>query len=227
MMAPTLGNALVALVRRDIRLVVRHRFEIANPVLFFIIVVTLFPFGVGSDPAQLALIGSGIVWVAALLATLLALEGLFRSDFEDGTLEQMALGLHPLSALVLGKVFVHWCATGLPLLVAAPLLGILLNMSVTGQLTLLAALALGTPTLSLIGAVGMALTVGVKRGGLLLTLLVLPLYVPVLIFGSSVVLAAEAGLPTAGHFYALGAMAVLALSLAPLATSAALRISLN
>ncbi len=226
-MAPTLGNALVALVRRDIRLVVRHRFEIANPVLFFIIVVTLFPFGVGSDPAQLALIGSGIVWVAALLATLLALEGLFRSDFEDGTLEQMALGLHPLSALVLGKVFVHWCATGLPLLVAAPLLGILLNMSVTGQLTLLAALALGTPTLSLIGAVGMALTVGVKRGGLLLTLLVLPLYVPVLIFGSSVVLAAEAGLPTAGHFYALGAMAVLALSLAPLATSAALRISLN
>ena len=226
-MAPTLGNALVALVRRDIRLVVRHRFEIANPVLFFIIVVTLFPFGVGSDPAQLALIGSGIVWVAALLATLLALEGLFRSDFEDGTLEQMALGLHPLSALVLGKVFVHWCATGLPLLIAAPLLGILLNMSVTGQLTLLAALALGTPTLSLIGAVGMALTVGVKRGGLLLTLLVLPLYVPVLIFGSSVVLAAEAGLPTAGHFYALGAMAVLALSLAPLATSAALRISLN
>ena len=226
-MAPTLGNALVALVRRDIRLVVRHRFEIANPVLFFIIVVTLFPFGVGSDPAQLALIGSGIVWVAALLATLLALEGLFRSDFEDGTLEQMALGLHPLSALVLGKVFVHWCATGLPLLVAAPLLGILLNMSVTGQLTLLAALALGTPTLSLIGAIGMALTVGVKRGGLLLTLLVLPLYVPVLIFGSSVVLAAEAGLPTAGHFYALGAMAVLALSLAPLATSAALRISLN
>ena len=226
-MAPTLANALAALVRRDIRLVVRHRFEIANPVLFCIIVVTLFPFGVGSDPAQLALIGSGIVWVAALLATLLALEGLFRSDFEDGTLEQMALGLHPLSALVLGKVFVHWCATGLPLLVAAPLLGILLNMSVTGQLTLLAALALGTPTLSLIGAVGMALTVGVKRGGLLLTLLVLPLYVPVLIFGSSVVLAAEAGLPTAGHFYALGAMAVLALSLAPLATSAALRISLN
>ena len=226
-MVPTLANALAALVRRDIRLVVRHRFEIANPVLFFIIVVTLFPFGVGSDPAQLALIGSGIVWVAALLATLLALEGLFRSDFEDGTLEQMALGLHPLSALVLGKVFVHWCATGLPLLVAAPLLGILLNMSVTGQLTLLAALALGTPTLSLIGAVGMALTVGVKRGGLLLTLLVLPLYVPVLIFGSSVVLAAEAGLPTAGHFYALGAMAVLALSLAPLATSAALRISLN
>jgi|TARA_B110000196_G_scaffold16501_1_gene13016 heme exporter protein B len=227
MMAPTLANALAALVRRDIRLVVRHRFEIANPVLFFIIVVTLFPFGVGSDPAQLALIGSGIVWVAALLATLLALEGLFRSDFEDGTLEQMALGLHPLSALVLSKVFVHWCATGLPLLIAAPLLGILLNMSVTGQLTLLAALALGTPTLSLIGAVGMALTVGVKRGGLLLTLLVLPLYVPVLIFGSSVVLAAEAGLPTAGHFYALGAMAVLALSLAPLATSAALRISLN
>ncbi len=226
-MAPTLGNASLALVRRDVRLVIRHRSEIANPVLFFIIVVALFPFGVGSDPGQLALIGPGIIWVAALLATLLALEGLFRSDFEDGTLEQMALGLHPLSVLVLSKVFVHWCATGLPLLIATPLLGILLNMSVTTQMTLLAALALGTPTLSLIGAVGMALTVGVKRGGLLLTLLVLPLYIPVLIFGASVVLAAEAGLPTAGHFYALGAMAVLALSLAPLATGAALRISLN
>ena len=226
-MAPTLGNALLALVRRDVRLVIRHRSEIANPVLFFIIVVALFPFGVGSDPGQLALIGPGIVWVAALLATLLALEGLFRSDFEDGTLEQMALGLHPLSVLVLSKVFVHWCATGLPLLIATPLLGLLLNMSVTTQLALLAALALGTPTLSLIGAVGMALTVGVKRGGLLLTLLVLPLYIPVLIFGASVVLAAEAGLPTAGHFYALGAMAVLALSLAPLAAGAALRISLN
>ena len=139
----------------------------------------------------------------------------------------MALSGHPLTVLVLGKVFVHWCATGLPLLIVTPLLGLLLGMTAQIQLTLLAALALGTPTLSLVGAVGTALTLGIRRSGLLLTLLVLPLYVPVLIFGASVVLAAEAGLPTAGHFYILGAMMILALALAPLAASAALRISLN
>ena len=227
MSTPNLVDALGALIRRDTRLVVRHRGELANPVMFFVIVVSLFPFGVGSDPEQLARIGPGIIWVGALLATLLALEGLFRSDFEDGTLEQLVLGIHPLSVLVLAKVFVHWCATGLPLLVATPLLAMLLNMDPDVQVVLLASLALGTPTLSLICAVGMALTVGIRRGGLLLTLLVLPLYIPVLIFGASVVLAAQAGLPTAGHFYALGAMAVLALALAPVAAGAALRISLN
>ena len=165
--------------------------------------------------------------MGALLATLLSLDALFRSDFDDGTLEQMALSGHPLTVLVLGKVFVHWCATGLPLLVVTPLLAGLLGITGEIQLTLLGALALGTPTLSLVGAVGTALTVGIRRSGLLLTLLVLPLYVPVLIFGASVVLAAEAGLPTVGHFYILGAMMILALALAPLATSAALRISLN
>tara|TARA_B100000029_G_scaffold127152_1_gene120830 strand:+ start:13 stop:600 length:588 start_codon:yes stop_codon:yes gene_type:complete len=195
--------------------------------MFFVIVVALFPFGVGSDPLLLRTIGPGVIWVGALLATLLSLDALFRSDFDDGTLEQMALSGHPLTVLVLGKVFVHWCATGLPLLVVTPLLGGLLGMAGEVQLTLLGALALGTPTLSLIGAVGTALTVGIRRSGLLLTLLVLPLYVPVLIFGASVVLAAEAGLPTVGHFYILGAMMMLALALAPIATSAALRISLN
>ena len=224
---PGLANAFLALIRRDVRLVARHSSEVAHPVMFFVIVVALFPFGVGSDPVLLRTIGPGIIWVAALLATLLALDALFRSDFDDGTLEQMALSGHPLAVLVLGKVFVHWCATGLPLLVATPLLGLFLGMTGELQLTLLAALALGTPTLSLIGSVGTALTVGIRRSGLLLTLLVLPLYVPVLIFGASVVLAADSGLPTAGHFYILGAMMVLALALAPLAASAALRISLN
>ena len=209
------------------RLVVRHPSEVIHPVMFFVIVVALFPFGVGSDPLLLRTIGPGVIWVGALLATLLSLDALFRSDFDDGTLEQMALSGHPLTVLVLGKVFVHWCATGLPLLIVTPLLGGLLGMAGEVQLTLLGALALGTPTLSLIGAVGTALTVGIRRSGLLLTLLVLPLYVPVLIFGASVVLAAEAGLPTVGHFYILGAMMMLALALAPIATSAALRISLN
>jgi heme exporter protein B len=209
------------------RLVVRHPSEVIHPVMFFVIVVALFPFGVGSDPLLLRTIGPGVIWVGALLATLLSLDALFRSDFDDGTLEQMTLSGHPLTVLVLGKVFVHWCATGLPLLIVTPLLGLLLGTTAEVQLTLLAALALGTPTLSLIGAVGTALTVGIRRSGLLLTLLVLPLYVPVLIFGASVVLAAEAGLPTAGHFYSLGAMMILALALAPLAASAALRISLN
>ena len=209
------------------RLVVRHPSEVIHPVMFFVIVVALFPFGVGSDTLLLRTIGPGVIWVGALLATLLSLDALFRSDFDDGTLEQMALSGHPLTVLVLGKVFVHWCATGLPLLVVTPLLGGLLGMAGEVQLTLLGALALGTPTLSLIGAVGTALTVGIRRSGLLLTLLVLPLYVPVLIFGASVVLAAEAGLPTVGHFYILGAMMMLALALAPIATSAALRISLN
>lgn len=224
---PGLTNAFLALIRRDARLVARHSSEVAHPVMFFVIIIALFPFSVGSDPVLLRTIGPGIIWVAALLATLLALDALFRSDFDDGTLEQMALSGHPLAVLVLGKVFVHWCATGLPLLVATPLLGLFLGMTGELQLTLLAALALGTPTLSLIGSVGTALTVGIRRSGLLLTLLVLPLYVPVLIFGASVVLAADSGLPTAGHFYILGAMMVLALALAPLAASAALRISLN
>ena len=222
-----LSTALIALIRRDMHLVVRHPSDIAHPVMFFVIVVALFPFGVGSDPLLLRTIGPGVIWVGALLATLLSLDALFRSDFDDGTLEQMALSGHPLTVLVLGKIFVHWCATGLPLLVVAPLLGGLLGMTGEVQLTLLGALALGTPTLSLVGAVGTALTVGIRRSGLLLTLLVLPLYVPVLIFGATVVLAAEAGLPTVGHFYILGAMMILALALAPLATSAALRISLN
>ncbi len=225
--SPSLLVALGAVLKRDLRLAIRHRAELANPVLFYVIVISLFPFGVGSDPVQLKAIAPGIIWVAALLATLLALEGLFRSDFEDGSLEQLLLGAQPVAVLVLGKVFVHWCTTGVPLLVITPVLALLLNMDTATQATLLLALLIGTPTLSLIGAIGMALTVGIKRSGVLLTLLVLPLYVSVLIFGAGVVLAAQAGLPTAGWFYALAAMFMLALALAPVAASAALRVSLN
>lgn len=222
-----LASIFSAVVKRDSRLVARRMSEMAHPVLFFVIVVSLFPFGVGSDPLQLTKIGSGIIWVGALLATLLALEGLFRSDYDDGSLEQIILSGQPLTVVVLAKVFVHWCATGLPLIVVTPLLGVFLDLDSQVLIALLASLALGTPTLSLIGAVGIALTVSIKRSGLLLTLLVLPLYIPVLIFGAGVAAAAQAGLPTAGHFYLLGAMSVLSLVLAPIAAAAALRISVS
>ncbi len=226
-METSLGGAFLHVLRRDLKLAYRHRGELANPLLFFVIAVSLFPFGIGSEETTLARIAPGVIWVTALLATLLALEGMFRSDFEDGTLEQMLLTPYPVSVLVLAKVIAHWLVTGLPLILLSPLLAVLLRLPTEALGTLLGSLALGTPTLSLIGAIGVALTVGVRRGGLLLTLLVLPLYVPVLIFGATVVHNAAAGLETAGQLYLLAALLMLALSLSPLATAAALRISLN
>ena len=195
--------------------------------MFFVIVVAVFPFGVGSDPALLSKIAPGIIWVGALLATLLSLDALFRSDFEDGTLEQMVLSGHPLTVLVLGKVFVHWCATGLPLLIATPLLGLFLGMTVEVQLTLLSALALGTPTLSLIGSVGTALTVGIRRSGLLLTLLVLPLYVPTLIFGAEVARRGAIGLDAGTPLALLAGITLASAALMPFAAAAAIRINLR
>jgi heme exporter protein B len=183
--------------------------------------------GVGPAPEQLRNIGPGVIWVASLLATLLALEALFRSDYEDGSLEQITLSPHPVSVLAFAKVAVHWLITGLPLLIVSPLLALLMQMDSSTMKTLFFSLLLGTPTLSLIGAVAAALTVGLKRGGLLLTLLVLPLYVPVLIFGTSAVHSAAHGLAVAGQFYALGALLALSIVLAPIAIAAALRASLN
>ncbi len=226
-METSLGGAFLHVLRRDLKLAYRHRGELANPLLFFVIAVSLFPFGISSEATTLARIAPGVIWVTALLATLLALEGMFRSDFEDGTLEQMLLTPYPVSVLVLAKVIAHWLVTGLPLILLSPLLAVLLHLPTEALGTLLGSLVLGTPTLSLIGAIGVALTVGVRRGGLLLTLLVLPLYVPVLIFGATVVHNAAAGLDTAGQFYLLAALLMLALSLSPLAAAAALRISLN
>jgi heme exporter protein B len=168
-----------------------------------------------------------VIWVAALLATLLSLEGMFRSDFEDGALEQMVVSPHPLSVLVLAKICAHWLTTGLPLIVLAPLLGVLLHLEPAGILTLMYTLALGTPVLSLVGAIGMALTVGLRRGGVLLSLLVLPLYIPVLIFAANAVGSAAAGLPVAGQLYFIASLLVLAVTLAPVATAAALRISMG
>ena len=222
----SLAGAFVAMLRRDLTLAFRHRGELANPLLFFVIVVSLFPLGVGPAPTVLATIAPGIIWVAALLAAMLALDGMFRSDFVDGSLEQIALSHHPLSMLVLAKVLAHWLITGLPLIVVAPLLGLLLYLPDHAMTVLVASLALGTPVLSLIGAIGMGLTVGLKRGGVLLSLLVLPLYVPVLIFGALAVNDAAAGLNVAGHLYFLAALLVLSATLSPLATAAAVRISI-
>jgi heme exporter protein B len=227
MSADSLTRAFALLLKRDLTLAVRHRAEMINPLLFFILVTSLFPLGVGANPNLLQAIGPGVIWVAALLAALLSLDGIFRSDFEDGTLEQFLLSSHPVSILVLAKVLAHWLITGLPLLLVSPLLGVLLGLTGEGIRILMVTLLMGTPVLSLLGAVGVALTVGLRRGGMILSLLVLPLYVPLLIFAASAVDTATAGLPVTAHLLFIGALLVLALSLSPPATAAALRISLG
>ena len=220
-------QAFKALMKRDLLLAFRHRGELANPLLFFFMIVTLFPWGVSPEVTLLRKIAPGVIWIAALLAALFSLENLFRSDFEDGALEQMLLSPQPLSLLVLAKVLAHWLVSGLPMLLLAPLLGLLLAMPEPAIAALELTLAIGTPLLSLIGAIGVALTVGLRRGGVLLTLLIMPLYIPVLIFATNAVTAAAAGMPIAGQIYFLASLLVLALTLAPLAIAAALRISVS
>ncbi len=227
MKSASLSRAFALLIRRDLILAMRHRAEMMNPLLFFILVTSLFPLGIGANPDLLRAVGPGVIWVAALLAALLSLDSVFRSDFEDGTLEQYLLSSHPVSVLVLAKVLAHWLITGLPLLLVSPLLGILLDLPATGITILALTLLLGTPVLSLIGAVCVALTVGLRKGGMILALLVLPLYVPLLIFASSAVDTAAAGLPVTAHLSLIAALLVLALSLSPFATAAALRVSLS
>ena len=199
----------------------------ANPLLFFILVTSLFPLGIGANPNLLQAVAPGVIWVAALLAALLSIENVFRSDFEDGSLEQYLLSSHPVSILVLAKIIAHWLITGLPLLLISPLLGVLLGLPGEAIKVLFITLLLGTPVLSLIGAVGVALTVGLRKGGMILSLLVLPLYIPLLIFASSAVDSAAAGLPVTAHLSLITALLVLALSLSPFATAAALRVSLS
>ncbi len=220
-------RAFYSLLRRDLLLAYRHRAELANPLLFFVIVVSLFPLGVSPESELLRALAPGVIWVAALLAAMLSLDSMFRSDFEDGALEQLVLTPHPLPLLVIAKVLAHWLVTGLPLLLLAPLLGVLLFLPGEAMPALLLTLLLGTPVLSLVGAIGVALTVGLRRGGVLVSLLVLPLYIPVLIFASNAVNSAAGGMPVSGQLYFLAALLVLALTLAPLAIAAALRISLS
>ncbi|MGL5358342.1 MAG: heme exporter protein CcmB [Shewanella sp.] len=220
-------QAFFTLLQRDLKIAVRHRGDIFNPLLFFVMVVTLFPLGIGPEPQMLARVAPGIIWVAALLASMLSLERLFKADFNDGSLEQMLLSPQPLSILVLAKVLAHWILTGVPLIIIAPLLAVLLNLESNSYGALIATLALGTPVLSLLGAIGVALTVGLRKGGVLLSLLILPLYIPVLIFATSAIDAAGMNLPYDGQLAIIGAMLVGSLTLAPFAIGASLRVSTN
>lgn len=222
-----LVTAFSATLRRDLLLLMRRRSELMNPLVFFALVITLFPLGISPQAELLATIAPGLLWVAALLATLLSLDSLFRVDFEDGCLEQLLLAPQPLALMVMAKVTVHWLMTGLPLALIAPLLGITLALPPGSYLVLSLSLALGTASLSLIGAIGAALTVGLSRGGVLLSLLVLPLYIPVLIFGTGAVQAALLGDNLGAHLAILGALLAGALMLAPWAIAASLRISIN
>ena len=216
-------NRFRLIVARDLRLALRRGADSTMVVTFLFLTVVLFTFGVGPEPAILARIASGVIWVTALLASMLSLERLFEGDFEDGSLDLLVLGTLPLEAVVLAKSLAHWLTTGMLLIVAAPVLALLLNMSTEGFGALILAMLLGTPSLTLIGAIGAALTVGAGRGGALLSLLVLPLYVPVLIFGVLAVDAAISGKAMLPLFMMLGALLLGALVLAPLAGAAALR----
>ncbi|MDX1594391.1 MAG: heme exporter protein CcmB [Gammaproteobacteria bacterium] len=218
----------MVIVRRDVTLAMRRRTDVLTTLFFFVIVASLFPLGIGSEREMLRFLGPGVVWVAALLASMLALERLFASDYADGTLEQMLLTPQPLSILVLGKVFAHWLLTGLPLVLIAPLIGLQYHLEGTSLAVMAAALLVGTPVLSLIGAIGAALTLGLRGGGILLSLLVLPLYIPVLVYGSGAVTVSAIDVADVQPFMALlGAFLILALAFSPLATAAALRISLE
>ncbi|HYD31546.1 MAG TPA: heme exporter protein CcmB [Azospirillaceae bacterium] len=220
-------NRFLHLVGRDLRLSLRQGSDASIAVMFFVLTVVLFPFGVGPEPNILARIAAGVIWVGALLASLLSLERLFQNDYEDGSLELLSLTSLPLEAVVLAKILAHWLVTGLPLIVAAPLMAVLLNMPADGFGVLVLTLGLGTPLLSLIGAIGAALTLGARRGGVLLSLLILPLYIPVLIFGAGAIDAAINGLTPRPHLFILSGLLVAALPLAPWAGAAAVRQALE
>lgn len=216
-------SALGALVRRDLRLALRQRGDLLTAVLFFLLTASLFPFGIGPEPNLLLRIAPGVLWVTALLAVLLSLERLFLADWEDGSLDLLLLSPQPLELVVLAKVLVHWLTSGLPLLLSAPLAALLYGFPADALPVLLLALALGTPSLSLLGAVAAALTLGARRGGVLLPLLTMPLYVPVLVFGVAAVEASLAGLSARPHLLLLGALLLFSLPVSALSGAAALR----
>jgi heme exporter protein B len=227
MSQPSLSGALRGVVRRDLLLAMRHRSDVAMSVFFVVIVASLFPLGVGPEPAVLRTIASGVLWVTALLACLLSLGRLFTADYLDGVLEQTLLIPQPLAVLVVGKVFSHWVISGLPVVLLSPLLGLQFGLSGDSLWVLTLSLLLGTPTLSMIGAVGAALTLGLRGSGLLVALLVLPLFIPVLIFGAGAVSSSLAGIGSEANLSLLGACFLLSLAFAPWATAVALRIALE
>ena len=220
-------SAFLAVARRDLRLALRQGSDVALVIVFFVLAAVLYPFALGPEPQLLGRIAAGVVWVTALLAALLSLERLFLSDHQDGTLDLLALAAQPLWATVLAKVAAHWLTTGVPLLAAAPVVAVMLGAPASSIPPLVAALALGTPSLSLIGAIGAALALGARRGGVLIPLLVLPLYIPVLIFGAAAVEAAVSGADAYPPLAILGALLLAALPLAPLAAAAGLRNALR
>lgn len=220
-------KALNCIIRRDLLLAFRRRSDVLTTLFFFVIVATLFPLGVGPEAALLRTMAPGILWVAALLASMLALGRLFALDYEDGTLEQMLLSAEPLTVIVIGKVIAHWLVSGLPLVLLAPLLAVQFDLPRESVAVLFFSLLIGTPVLSLIGSIGAALTLGVRGGGVLISLLVLPLYIPVLIFGAGAVGAEASGLGSSAHLLLLGGVLAGAAALAPWATAASLRVSLE
>ena len=218
-------HLFLAILARDLRLAARRRIDSLLPVVFFLVAVSLFPLGVGPEPQTLRQIAPGIVWVCALLATMLSVNTLYAGDMADGSLEQMLRAPASAVAVALAKATAHWLVAGLPLIVAAPVIGLLFDMSAPALATLVVGLLLGTPILSLLGGLGAALTLGLRSGGMLLILIVLPLATPALIFGAGAVDAVESGLSAAGHHSLLGALLIATLAGAPAATAAALRIS--
>ena len=220
-------NIVFSLIARDLRLSLRRQADIASVLFFFIIVVSLFPLGIGPETEQLRKLAPGVLWVAALLATMLSLPRLFADDHRDGTLEQLALSPQPLGLIVLGKVAAHWLVSGLPLTLLAPVLGLQFDLSTDALQILTLSLLIGTPALSGIGAIGAALTLGVRGGGVLLSLLILPLYIPVLIFGAGAVDATVTGVGAQAHLSLLGALTLAGVFFAPWPTAAALRIALE
>ena len=223
----TMLGLLVLVIRRDLVLAMRRRADVLTTLVFFVMVVSLFPLGVGPEMAMLRKMAAGVLWVAALLSSMLSLGRLFLADYLDGTLEQMMLAPQSLSMLVLGKMTAHWMVSGLPLVLMAPVLGLQFDMSVQALGVLIVGLLLGTPILSMLGAIGAALTLGLRGGGVLLSLLVLPLCIPVLIFGAGAVEAVSSGLGVSSHLSLLGALFVLALVFTPWVTAKALRISME
>jgi heme exporter protein B len=220
-------SVFLQVIRRDLLLAMRQKSDVFNTLFFFVVVVTMVPLGIGPEPALLRDIAAGVVWVAALLAAILSLPRLFANDYADGTLEQMLLSAEPLSLIVLGKAAAHWLTTGLPLTIMAVAFGVVFDLDVKATTVLVVSLALGTPVLSLIGSIGAALTLGLRGGGVLTSLLVLPLYIPVLIFGAGSVGAATSGLGVTAYFLLLGAFALSAAVLMPWAVAIALRISVE
>ncbi|GAC15737.1 heme exporter protein CcmB [Aliiglaciecola lipolytica] len=216
---------LMAIFKRDLALAIRQRAELLQPMMFFVLVISLFPLGVGPGPETLQKIGPGVIWVAAILSSLLGMERLFRDDFQDGTLEQLMLSGAPMPLVCVVKVLVHWLVSIFPLILLSPLLGVFLNLNLAMYWALLATLLVGTPLLSLVGAVAVGLTVGLQKGGVLLALLLLPVFVPLLIFATAAVDAASLQLPYTAHLGLIGAMLLLAFALAPVAIAYALKVS--